>query len=137
MKNVLFALPLLLLAFAVGPAQAVDVSPTEISGAKTVDAATAKQMFDRGVAFVDVRKDSDWDAGRIPGAHHIELKKILSDETLSAAVGKDQELVIYCNGENCMRSSKACAQAVAWGFSKVHYFRDGFPSWEAAGYPVE
>ena len=137
MRKILFALPLLFVALVVGPAQAAKVSPTEIAGATTVDAAAAKELFDRGVAFVDVRKDSDWDAGRIPGAHHIELKKVLSEETLAAAVGKDKEVVIYCNGEKCMRSSKACEKAVAWGYGKVYYFRDGFPAWEGAGFPVE
>ena len=51
--------------------------------------------------------------------------------------GKDEAVVIYCNGEKCMRSSKACAQAVEWGFTNISYFRDGFPAWKAAGYPTE
>jgi rhodanese-related sulfurtransferase len=137
MKKLLAVIPFLFLAFTMGPVQAAKVSPTEITGATTVDVAKAKTLFDRGVAFVDVRKDSDWNAGRIPGAHHIELKKVLSEQALSAAAGKDKEIVIYCNGAKCMRSSQACEKAVAWGFSKIYYFRDGFPAWEAAGYPVE
>jgi len=112
-------------------------SPTMVDGAKTVSAAEAKALFDKGAKFVDVRKDSDWDAGRVPGAVHIELKKKLSEESLSGAVAKDQEVVIYCNGHSCMRSSKASEKAVSWGYSKVYYFRDGFPAWEAAGYPAE
>ena len=103
-------------------------SPATIEGAKTVSAAEAKALFDKGVKFIDVRKNSDWDAGRVPGAVHIELKKKLSEESLGKAVAKDQEVVIYCNGSGCMRSSKACRKAVSWGFSKVHYFRDGFPA---------
>jgi len=68
---------------------------------------------------------------------HIELKKIYSEETLGKEVGKSEPVVIYCNGESCMRSSKASAQAVAWGYTKVYYFRDGFPAWKTAGYPAE
>ena len=137
MKKLAFVFALILSLGAVGSVQAAAVSPTEIPGAKTITSAEAKALFDKGVAFVDVRKDSDWEAGRIPGAVQLELKKVLSEDSLSAAVGKDQEVVIYCNGEKCMRSSKACEQAVAWGFAKVYYFRDGFPAWEAAAYPVE
>ena len=122
---------------AAGLAQAATVSPTDIAGATSVTAAEAKALFDKGVAFVDVRKDSDFEAGRVPGAIHLELKKVLNEDSLAAAIGKDQEVVIYCNGEKCMRSSKACEKAVAWGFSKVYYFRDGFPAWDAAGYAVE
>jgi rhodanese-related sulfurtransferase len=113
------------------------VSPMEISGAKTVSVSEAKALFDEGVAFVDVRKDSDWEAGRVPDAVHIELKKVYSPETLGAEVPKADKVVFYCNGEKCMRSSKATAKAVEWGYTNVYYFRDGFPAWKAAGYSVE
>ncbi len=137
MKNlVLFSL---FLIFAVtGTANAgSNLAPTSVDGATTIDTAKAKALFDRGVIFVDVRKDKDWSAGRIPDAVHIELKKVLSEKSLSKEVKKDQEVVMYCNGEKCMRSSKASAKAVAWGFGKVYYYRDGFPAWKAAGNPVE
>lgn len=118
-------------------AAASDVSPLEVEGAVTIDAQKAKELFDTGLLFVDTRKDSDWEAGRIPDAEHLELKSVFSEASLSEIASKDQPLVFYCNGEHCMRSSKACAMAVAWGFRKVYYFRDGFPAWKTAGYPVE
>ena len=137
MKNIVFAITVVLSAFLILPAHAANVSPETITGATTVDAAKAKELFDRGVTFIDVRKNSDWDAGRIPGAQHIELKKKYDETSLSKAVGKDKEVVIYCNGTGCMRSSKACAKAVSWGYEKVYYFRDGLPAWQVAGFPVE
>ncbi len=137
MKKLAFVFTFLMATIAFGPVQAAKVSPMEVSGATTVDVVSAKELFDRGVPFVDVRKDTDWEAGRIPGATHIELKKVFSEATLSEVVGKDQEVVFYCNGPKCMRSSKASEKAVAWSFTKVYYFRDGFPGWEAAGNPVE
>ncbi|HED12318.1 MAG TPA: rhodanese-like domain-containing protein [Gammaproteobacteria bacterium] len=137
MKQLTLSFIILLFSVA-SPVTAGDkLSPTSINGATTVDAVKAKALFDKGVIFVDVRKDKDWNAGRIPDAVHIELKKVLSEKTLSKEVKKDQEVVIYCNGEKCMRSSKASAKAVSWGFSKVYYFRGGLPAWKAAGYPVE
>lgn len=121
-----------------GPAaHASTQSPKSITGTTTVDATSAKALFDRGVPFVDVRKNSDWDAGRIPGAKHLELKKVFSEATLAKVVAKDREVVIYCNGPKCMRSSKACAKAVSWGFKKVYYFRGGYPDWVAARLPTE
>lgn len=119
------------------PALAGKVSPTSIDGAVTVDTATARSLFDQEVAFVDVRKDSDWDAGRIPGAIHLDIKSRYNADNLAGEVGKDEPVVFYCNGESCMRSSDASRMAVGWGFSKVHYYRDGFPAWKAAGNPVE
>jgi len=108
-----------------------------VSGANTIDTPKAKALFDQEVAFLDVRKDSDWDAGRIPGAIHIELKKKLNAESMAGEIGKNEPVVIYCNGPSCMRSSKATAKAVGWGYTKVYYYRDGFPAWKAASYPVE
>lgn len=116
---------------------AEDVSPMKVPGATTIDVSKAKQLFDSEAAFIDVRKDSDWEAGRIPGAIHLELKSKFSKETLGEEVQPNEDVVFYCNGENCLRSSKASALAIEWGFQKVYYFRDGFPAWKAAGYPVE
>jgi len=113
------------------------LSPETVEGSTTIDASEAKKLFDQGVLFIDVRKDKDWQAGRIPGAEHLELKKIFSKETLSELVEQDQMVVLYCNGEKCMRSSKASAKAVSWGFEKVFYFRGGLPAWKVAKYPVE
>lgn len=136
MKKLLVMAAGTLLAFSLSPAIAAE-SPTTVEGATTVDTAKARELFDAEVAFVDTRKNSDWDAGRIPGAIHLDVKKVLSPETLEAEVKKDEPVVFYCNGHKCLRSSKASALAVSWGWSKVYYYRDGFPAWKAAGNPVE
>ena len=112
-------------------------SPFEVPGATTVNAAKAKALHGRGVPFVDVRAVADWNIGHIPGAVHLELKEVFSEAALLRVVGKGTEVVILCEGPKCLRSSKASAKAVSWGFTRVYYFRDGFPAWRAAGYPVE
>ena len=113
------------------------VSPETVPGAITIDTTRAKPLFDSGAIFVDVRNDADWEAGRIPGAVHLELDKVFTEASLRAAARPDQEVVMYCNGTKCPRSSQAAASAVSWGFSRVFYYRLGFPDWQAAGYPVE
>ena len=120
---------------ASGPAHAE--SPLEVAGATTVDVAEAKALFDRGVTIVDVRAIADWGIGHIPGAAFLELKEVFSEAALLEVVDRNQEFVVHCEGAKCLRSSKASEKAVAWGFTKVYYFRDGFPAWRAAGYPVE
>ncbi len=113
------------------------VSPTEVAGATTVDPVAAKQLFDRGVRFVDVRPESIWKNGHVPGAVDLPLKtKAFNEAALSRLVAKDQEVAIYCMGPRCLLSSKACVKAVGWGFRKVYYFREGYPGWKAAGYPI-
>jgi len=131
---------LVLTSLAFAPASALakkKISPTKVNGAVTVDAKKAKELFDKGVVFIDVRKDKDYAAGRVPDAVHIDLKKVYSKDTLSKAVKPEQPVVIYCNGHSCTRSSKAAEKAVSWGYKQVYYFRDGFPSWKKNGYPVE
>lgn len=132
--KILVALGLLALSSLV---VAGDVSPENVAGATTVDTAKARELFDNEVLFVDVRKNSDWDAGRIPGAVHLELKKVFTAESLGAEAKKDEAIVLYCNGESCLRSSAASVKAVEWGFTKIYYYRDGFPAWKAASNPVE
>ncbi len=139
MNKITSKLLAVLLGFAVIASvhSAGKVSPMSVDGAKTVTATEAKALFDKGSIFLDVRSDKDWGAGRIPDAMHIELKKKLNEASMGKEIKKNDAVVIYCNGESCMRSSKASAKAVGWGYSKVYYFRDGFPAWKTAGYPVE
>jgi len=120
-----------------GIVNAKDPSPTTVAGAKTINSAQAKALFDKGVLFVDVRSNKDWAAGRIPDAVHIELKKVLSEATLGKEAKKSDPVVMYCNGVSCYRSSKASAKAVGWGYTNVYYYRLGYPDWKSAGYPTE
>ena len=92
---------------------------------------------DDAAVILDVRTEAEVAMGLIPGAIHIELKKKFNEQSLAEEVGKDEAVVFYCNGESCLRSSQATKLAVGWGFGKVHYYRDGFPAWKAAGNPVE
>jgi len=113
------------------------ISPETVSGATTVDTQQAKVLFDQGAIFLDVRSNRDWEAGRIPGSKHLELKKVYSQETLSEIASPDDRLVIYCNSKGCLRSSKACIKAVEWGYKNVYYYRLGYPDWQSNGYAIE
>lgn len=120
------------------------ISPEVVAGAKTISSPEAKALFDNGAFFVDIRKESDFEAGRIPGAYHIEFnnaepaKTKLTPEALQEnGILKDKDVVFYCNGVHCPRSSLAAQRAVEWGFQRVHYYRLGFPDWRSHGYPFE
>jgi adenylate cyclase len=116
---------------------AENVSPLEVAGATTVDPPAAKRLFDRGATFIDVRTEARWKDGHIPGSILLDLKGGFTEAALSQVVSGNQEVVIYCMGPRCLRSSKACAMAVSWGYEKVYYLREGLPGWKAAGYPVD
>ncbi len=130
-------LVVILLALFFNTAMAASLSEENINGATTVNSAKAKQLFDSGVVFVDTRRRADWDAGRIPDAIYLELKSNYTEASLTAEVAKSDPIVCYCNGHKCKRAAVCSTKAVGWGFSKVYYYRDGFPAWKSAGYPVE
>ena len=118
------------------------VSPESVSGAETVDAAKAHQLWKDRAWFVDPRKPEQYEAGRIPGALNIEYDpgtqdQQLTEASLMAEVPKSEAVVFYCNAAGCDRSSWGAALAAEWGWQEVYYFRDGYPGWTKAGYPVE
>lgn len=130
----------LVLAFGsqfVSASELVKSTPESVPGATTVDAAAAKKLFDQEAAFVDLRKENVWNSGRVPGAIWLDFKSSFDEAALTSEVEKDEKVVFYCSGVRCPRSSKAATKALAWGFTDVYYFRDGFPAWKTAGYPVE
>ena len=116
----------------------VGTAPIEIEGATTIDVIEAKALFDRGVPFVSVRMDPGWKRGHITGDVHLNINHDFTEAKLSKVVAKDEEVVIYdgCS-PMCGQSTRAVATAVSMDFEKVYFFREGFPSWKAVGYPVE
>ncbi|MFW5452541.1 rhodanese-like domain-containing protein [Thioalkalivibrio sulfidiphilus] len=142
-KNLFARLSLMLFCLLPVVAAANYASPETVPGTTYVSAADAKALFDRGVPFVDVRTASDFEAGRIPGAENLTVErdqsqsKITEQSLLELIGSKDAEVVFYCNSTGCWRTAAAAERAVEWGFTKVYYYRLGFPSWRDAGYPVE
>ena len=140
MKSVIKLLSIVFLSwiFVSSSSFAADkVSPMTVDGAKSVTTEEAKKLFDSGALFIDVRKDKDWAAGRVADAVQLNIKTNLSEQTMLEEMKKGDPAVIYCNGERCMRSSNATKKAVGWGFTNIYYYRDGYPAWKSAGYPVE
>ena len=137
-KNVLKGLSFACLFMASTAFAAKGQSAESVDGATTVNAQQAKKLWREGAVFIDTRKDSDWEAGRVPGAVHINIKKPeFNKETILNHVGLNDYVVSYCNAEKCHRAASGAKKLVGFGFTKVYYFRDGFPSWKNAGYPYE
>ena len=53
-------------------------------------------MLDRGeAAVIDVREDSEWEAGHAPGARHIVLEEVAARVE---EIEKDRPVVFQCRG---------------------------------------
>ena len=112
-------------------------APEQVDGAVTVSTKRAKTLMNQGVTFIDVRKAADYQTSHIQWSKHLDLKLDLTEAALLLVVKKHQPVVFYCNGDMCQRSALASEKAVAWGWTKVYYYRGGFPDWQKAGLPLE
>lgn len=118
-------------------AHADPLAPEQVDDTETIDTVTAKSFFDRGIPFIDVRGLENFNAGHIPGAHHLPVKSDFNQQNLLAVATQNNPVVIYCNGIHCMGSSVAAQRAVDWGWTQVFYYRDGIPAWKQHGHPIQ
>ena len=114
-----------------------DAETLSVEGAPTIGLETAKELWDRDAVFVDVRDSFAFNDGHIPGSVHMDLHVDFTDERLSEIVGRNDDVVISCWGEDCPYAAHACAMALTWGFGKIYYFAGGFSAWSVAGYAIE
>lgn len=114
------------------------MAPEVIDGATNL---TAEQVIDLildtpQLVIIDARKEEEFAKGHIEGAISI-LDTTMTEDALSVvAPDKHKPVLFYCNGERCMRSTKAATKAIGWGYDKVYWFRGGWAEWQAKGLPV-
>jgi len=115
----------------------------EVEVATKIDIATAKSFHDRGVVFIDVSGESNWNAGHIPGAVHLPGERTadpnqvrFNKTTLGEVAQHNDEIVLYRSDWGII-SPFVMAKAVTWGYQKVYSFRGGAQAWKDAGYPIE
>ena len=101
----------------------------------TVD--EVKRRLDRGdraFALVDVREESEWNAGHIPGATHLG-KGVIERDIEQKIPEPDREIILYCGGG--FRSALAAENLERMGYTNVVSMDGGWRGWKEAGYPVE
>lgn len=111
-------------------------APLKVTGVQTIDIFQARQLYNQGAVFIDVRNKEEWSIGHIAGAVHLDFQKDFGRLYTAENIQKDTPIVIYCNGVTCLRSAYACAVSVYWGFSNVYYFRNGYFEWMLYDFPV-
>ena len=103
------------------------------------DVSIAKRLFDSGNAlFVDARSREDYEYGHIKGAISLPVKEFdtFIDEFLEF-YSLDSPIITYCSGRACEDSHHLAQLLIYRGYENVSVFIDGFPGWEAEGYPIE
>ncbi len=108
------------------------MAPFTSSPDHEVDPERVKVMLDRGeIELIDVREQYEWEAGRIPGAKHIELERLASraDE-----LPRDRPVVFQCRLG--ARSAMATEAFRASGF-EAYNLTGGINAWADRGLPLE
>lgn len=91
----------------------------------------------RTAAIVDSRSASEFDSGHIPGAISVPLEEInRGNFGLLEKIPRDQPLVIYCEGGDCLSSLNLARLLHQRGFRDLRVFSGGWEEWTAAGLPV-
>jgi rhodanese-related sulfurtransferase len=106
------------------------------SRVKEITVDDAKQRLDAGekMVLVDVREDSEWARGHLPGAVHLG-KGVIERDIEKTVPDKSAPLVLYCGGG--FRSALAADNLQKMGYTNVVSMDGGWRGWTGAGYPVE
>jgi rhodanese-related sulfurtransferase len=111
-------------------------APLHVDGSKLVDSKEAYALYQQGVTFVDVRPQRFVTSGMIKGAHHLYVGA-MTPQNIQKVAAKDAAVVVYCNGVSCSLTAEAIVKMTAWGYSKIYYYRDGFPAWKYYKLPMQ
>jgi rhodanese-related sulfurtransferase len=103
---------------------------------REVGITDVKRKLDGGqyLHLVDVREESEWFKGRLPGAVHLG-KGVLERDIEKAIPDLDAEIVLYCGGG--FRSALAADNLQKMGYTQVYSMDGGWRAWNEAGYPVQ
>jgi rhodanese-related sulfurtransferase len=100
----------------------------------TVD--DVKPRIDRGERFnlLDVREESEFAAGHLPGAVHMG-RGVIERDIEKRFPDTGTELVLYCGGG--YRSALTAESLQKMGYTNVKSMDGGFRGWTDKGYEVE
>jgi rhodanese-related sulfurtransferase len=99
---------------------------TELPPARVHELAAAGEA-----ELIDVRRDYEWEAGRLAGARHIEVNDLTAE---ADSIPKDRMVIFYCRGGS--RSGMAADAFREAGYD-AHNMAGGLRAWVEEGLPLE
>src|SRR5262245_27765764 len=100
----------------------------------TVDDVRARQAAGDAFILVDVREESEFTAGHIPGAVHIG-KGVIERDIEAKIPDSATPVVLYCGGG--FRSALAADAIQKMGYTNVISMDGGWRAWTQQGLPTE
>jgi len=129
----LFLLHLSFSAFADKP-----LAPEAVPGTTRVNAEEALEhiLAQPKMVIIDSRHAEEYSKGHIEGAINLLDNDTTALSLAKHVSGKNIPILLYCNGERCMRSSNAAKIALKEGYTKIYWFRGGWAEWIEKKLPI-
>ena len=99
----------------------------------TADQAREHLKANPNALLIDVREDSEWQAGHAAQAIHLG-KGVLERDIEKTVPDKDRELIMYCGGG--FRSALTAEVAQRMGYTRVFSLAGGYKALLAADWPM-
>ena len=99
----------------------------------TIEQARGRLRENREAALVDVREDSEWQAGHAAEAQHLG-RGVLERDIERIFPDKNREIIFYCGGG--YRSILAAEVAQRMGYTNVESLAGGYKGLVAAQWPM-
>ena len=136
-QSILFASILIMISPALS-AEQKPYAPENIQGVRIV---SAEEVIDLILAkpdliVIDSRKKTEYQKGHIEGAINILNTRLKREDLESISPDKTSEILFYCNGTRCLRSTDSIKKAKSWGYSKLIWFRGGWKEWTEKRLPA-
>jgi rhodanese-related sulfurtransferase len=100
----------------------------------TLDEARARLAANPNAVLLDVREDSEWNAGHAAEARHLG-KGVLERDIEATFPDTGTELIMYCGGG--FRSALTCDVAQRIGYKNVFSLAGGYKAMVKAGWPMK
>ena len=102
---------------------------------KETNIADVKRRMDGGEKFtvVDVREESEWAQGHLPGAIYLG-KGVIERDIEQRVPDTGAKLILYCGGG--FRSALTCDAAQKVGYTNVFSLDGGYKAMVKAGWPM-
>lgn len=91
-----------------------------------IDELNALIANNDNMMLIDVREDSEWDAGNIPNAIHLS-KGIIERDIEKVMPDKNAQIILYCGGG--YRSALAADNIQKMGYTDVYSLIGGYGAW--------
>ena len=103
---------------------------------KETNVADVKRRLDAGEKFIliDVREESEWGRGHLPGAIHL-AKGVIERDIEQRVPDTAAKLVLYCGGG--FRSALSADNLQKMGYTNVESMDGGWKGWLDAGLPTQ